>query len=496
MTSTELALALPVVFPAVSALAILGLGWGSWAKWIIIASSLVLAISGVFLGSTLTSNRPDDLFSILRGDALSAIMLTLTGAVALASTSSSLGFLDKELQSGRCTQSQARNYALLLQAFLSSMSLAILAPNLGVIWVAIEATTVSTAFLVGHKKSPAALEASWKYVIICSFGITLAFFGTVVMYFSALHSGARATDALDLAKLSQLAPHMNNGATRLALGLLLIGFGTKAGLVPFHTWLADAHSQAPAPVSALMSGVLLSVAFTTILRIQHIANIAVGPGFFRLGLVIIGLMTLAVATLLLVGQKDYKRLLAYSSMETMGLMAVAGASGSKLAVSGVIVLIIAHGVTKAALFLASGQLQSELQSTKVADVKGLALSSPLLGGAMIVGFAAIVGFPPFGLFPGELAIFFGVSSTHLYWVLAVSLALLAISFASIVRHSFAMLLAEPGVPSLPAYPKVEIGRSTALPIMGALALSLLIGVYSAPLTTLIASATTSLGLSS
>ena len=156
------------------------------------------------------------------------------------------------------------------------MVLAVLANNLGVVWVAIEATTVSTAFLVGHHRTRASLEATWKYVVICSLGITLAFLGVVLLYLASLHAGS-GVHALDFDVLTARAPRLNPGVTRLAAGLLLLGFGTKVGLVPFHSWLADAHSQAPAPVSALMSGVLLSVALSVLLRVKAIIDVALGP---------------------------------------------------------------------------------------------------------------------------------------------------------------------------------------------------------------------------
>ena len=203
------------------------------------------------------------------------------------------------------------------------MALAVLANNIGVMWVAIEATTVATAFLVGHRRTRAALEATWKYVVICSVGIALAFLGTVLLYFASLRAGASSGSALDIDVLLAHAGQLDPAVTHLAAGLLLLGYGAKAGLVPFHTWLADAHSQSPAPVSALMSGVLLSVAFSALLRVKSVVDLALGTGFLRTGLLIVGLLTLVIAASLLVVQTDFKRMLAYSSMENMGLVAIA-----------------------------------------------------------------------------------------------------------------------------------------------------------------------------
>ena len=249
-------------------------------------------------------------------------------------------------------------YGALTAAFLAAMVVAVCANNIGVIWVAIEATTVITAFLVGHRRTRTALEATWKYVVICSVGIAIAFLGTVLLYYAAQHAGAQRPRALNLDVLTAHAHGLDPGTTRLAGGLLLIGYGAKAGLFPFHTWLADAHSQAPAPGSALMSGVLLSVAFSVLIRIKPIIDTATGPAFLRAGLLVIGLATLLIAALMLTVTPDVKRMLAYSSMENMGLIAIAAAAGTTLAIAALLLHVLAHGIGKTVLFLAGGQLQA------------------------------------------------------------------------------------------------------------------------------------------
>src|SRR5262249_18160178 len=205
-------------------------------------------------------------------------------------------------------------------------------------------TTIVTAFLVGHHRDRAALEAAWKYVVICSAAIAIAFLGLVLLYDAARHAGLSSQEALDWATLAGHAHQLDPAVTRIAVGLAVIGFGAKAGLVPLHAWLPDAHSQAPAPVSALMSGVLLPVALYAMLRVKAIADPALGTGYPRTLLLILALATLALAALLLIGQRDYKRMLAYSSMEHMGLIALPAAIGSRLAIAALLLHMAGHGL--------------------------------------------------------------------------------------------------------------------------------------------------------
>ncbi len=224
-------------------------------------------------------------------------------------------------------------------------------------WVAVEATTIVTTFLVGHRNTRASLEASWKYIVICSVGIALAFLGTVLVYLAALHAPGHGSHTLDWT----VARHARRTtSTPASCGSpspsSSWAYGTKVGLAPMHSWLPDAHSQAPAPVSALMSGVLLTVAFYAILRFKVIADAALGPAFPRTLLVIVSLASLAVAASLLLSQRDYKRMLAYHSVEHMGLIALGAAAGSTLAIAAVLLHILGHGIAKGVLFLASGEI--------------------------------------------------------------------------------------------------------------------------------------------
>jgi hydrogenase-4 component F len=355
------------------------------------------------------------------------------------------------------------------------MVLAVTAANLGVTWVGIEATTVITAFLVGHRGTRTALEATWKYVIVCSVGIAMAFLGTVLLYFAARHAGLG--DTLDWTALRTHAAALDPSTTRMAAGLLIVGYGAKAGLVPFHSWLADAHSQAPAPVSALMSGVLLSVAMSIVIRLRGLLDPAAGAGFVRAELLTVGLATVAVAALLMTVTPDLKRLLAYSSMENMGLIAIAAAAGGRIAVGAILLHVLAHGGGKTVLFLGSGQLQTAHRSTALADITGVLRRSRLVGGSFAAGVVVLAGLPPFAVFASEIGIARGLADAHLGWVLAAALAAVVVAFAALVRDTGGMLLGDPG----PHAPRISAPAPIAAALVAGVAASLVLGVTAGPL---------------
>ncbi len=483
MTTTLVTLA-PIAFPLIAAAAALLGGWRRATAIMDVVASVAILASGVGLLGQVGTRPVISAAHLLRVDTLSCVMLIVIGAVATLATWASIDYIDTELAEGTTTSAGARQYATLVPLFLAAMSLAVLADNLGVIWTAIEATTIATAFLVGHRRTRQSLEATWKYVIVCSFGITVAFLGTVIIYLASIHAGASGSSALDLDTLAAHAGRFDPALARLAIGLLFIGFGAKAGLVPFHTWIADAHSQAPAPVSALMSGVLLAVAFSILLRLRVISDLALGDGYSRVMFLVIGFATLVVAVSLLVGQHDFKRLLAYSSLEQMGLLAVASASGDRLATAGVLLLIAAHGMAKAVLFLTAGHLQHAHHSTLIADVTGLLARSRMLGTSLAVGLVALVGLPPFGLFAAELAMARGMASARLAIPLSAAALLLAVGFIAITRHGTGMLLGAPA----PGAPRMLLSRSAAGPLLVGMAALSVLGIVGGPVAHLLTTA--------
>ncbi|MGY4871352.1 proton-conducting transporter transmembrane domain-containing protein [Mycolicibacterium elephantis] len=479
----------PVLVPAAAAVVNLLAGWRRWTAALSLVSAVTVLVCGIVLATRVGAAPHLALGGLLRADALSVTMLIVIGVVATLSTWASIGYIGAELGHGHTDAGGARLYGVLTPAFIASMALAVSANNIGVIWVAVEATTVVTAFLVGHRRTRAALEATWKYVMICSVGIAVALLGTVLMYFAAQHAGAPEAQALNLDVLAAYAAGLDPGVARLAGGLLLIGYGAKAGLFPFHTWLADAHSQAPAPVSALMSGVLLAVAFSVLLRIKPVIDAATEPGFLRTGLIVLGLMTLLISALMLVVTGDVKRMLAYSSMENMGLIAIAAGAGTPLAIAGLLLHVFAHGVGKTVLFLAGGQLQMAHDSTAIRDISGVVRRSRMVGGSFSVGLIVLLGLPPFAMFASELAIARSLADAGLAWALAAAMLLVAVAFTALVRNSGRMLLG-----TAPAgAPAIVVPGSVAAALVVGVAVSIVLGITAGPLTELFADAATLLG---
>ncbi|MET7768807.1 proton-conducting transporter membrane subunit [Nocardia sp. NPDC005366] len=459
-------------------------GWRRATALVTVLAALTVLGCAAALGADLAGAEHLLLGGLLRADALSVTMLTVIGVVGTLATWAGIGYIDAELAHAHTDRHGARIYAGLVPAFLAAMVLAVCANNIGVVWVAVEATTIATAFLVGHRRTTSALEATWKYVVICSVGIVVAFLGTVLLYFAARHAGAPAEHALELDVLLAHAGDLDPAVTRLAGALLLIGYGAKVGLVPFHTWLADAHSQAPAPVSALMSGVLLAVAFSVLLRVKSIVDIAAGPGYLRAGLLIVGLLTLLVAALMLTVTGDVKRMLAYSSMENMGLIALAAAAGTELAIAALLLHVLAHGIGKTVLFLATGPVQAAHESTAIAAITGVAARSRLIGTAFTVGMVGLLGLPPFALFASELALARALTDARLAWALGIALVLIAIAFAALVGNATTILLGSPPA----AAPAITVPATTAAALIVGVVASTVLGVTAGPFTDLFTTA--------
>jgi hydrogenase-4 component F len=497
---TTLFLLAPLGVPVLGALIYAVLGWRPATAWVSAASAALVLASAITVAVAVAGSGPHTAVAgLLRVDAVSAFMLIVIGAVALLATTATPAYLTTEITGGRATTRTARWHSVLVQLFLAAMSLAVLAANLGVVWVAIEATTIVTAFLVGQRRTRAAIEAAWKYVVICSAGIALALLGTIVLNYAATQ--APGAGGLDIATLAANAHHLDPAVTRIAVALLILGFGTKAGLAPLHAWLPDAHSQAPAPVSALMSGVLLSVAFYAILRVKVIADAALGPGFARTVLIVMAIASLLLAATLLVAQQDYKRMLAYSSIEHLGLVALGAAIGSPLALAAVLLHILGHGLAKAVLFLGAGRILQATGTSRIDQVRGLAANHPVLAGSVGLGVLALLGLPPFSLFASELGIARAGFTTGLGWAtttaMVLALVLVLVIAAALVGHTSRMLLGTPPQPIEgpgAAIAPRRLPASTALALGAGLAASAVLGITAGPLTSLLhAAADTLLG---
>ncbi|MCY7288886.1 MAG: hydrogenase [Cryobacterium sp.] len=415
-----------------------------------VASSVAVLVSGLLLVSVVLADLVPTLGGgLLRADALSAYMLTVVGAVGLVSTWGGLG--DATAVPVRF----AGSYDALISVFLAAMSLAVLADNIGLMWAAVEATTIATAFLVGHHRTPRSLEAAWKYVILGSVGVAIALLGIVLIYAASCSTGEATLSWL---VLSQSDLPLDPTLIRAGGALAVLGFATKAGLAPMHSWLPDAHSQAPAPVSGLMSGVLLAVALYAILRIQTITDAVIGPDFLRIMLSVGGLLSLFVAAALLIRQRDFKRMLAYSSIEHMGMMAVGAAIGAA-ALPAVLLYVLGHGLTKATLFVISGRILEVEGTPRIDDVRALLVRRPGLAVPWLIAMAALIGFPPFSIFFSEVGIIVAGYSTGMGVVVGIALVLLLVIFASLTRLTVAMTIGAPAA----AVPAAPIAAGDAVP---------------------------------
>jgi hydrogenase-4 component F len=482
----------PVAVPAGGAAAYWLGGWRPATAWLAPACAVLTLAAAIMLAIAQQKPRTG-LDGLFRADPLSEFMLILIGAVGLLATAATPAWLRGEITEGRASARAAARHSILVQLFLAAMAVAALAASLGVTWVAIEGTTIVTAFLVGQRRTRAAVEAAWKYVVICSAGIALALLGLLLLNAAAAHAGAGA--GLDWARLAAAAPRLDPAVTRISAALLIVGFGTKAGLAPLHAWLPDAHGQAPAPVSALMSGVLLSVAFSAVLRVKAIADLALGTGFTRVLLTVLGLASLLLVASLLIRQRDYKRMLAYSSIEHMGVIALGAAAGGPLALAAVLLHMLGHGLAKGSLFVSAGRMLQVTGTSRIDGVRGLASRIPLLAGCAGAGVLALCGFPPFSIFASEIAIFRAGFSAGLGWVAAIALALMAVITAALLGHTSRMLLGgDAGTVDAPRPPAGTAGPGTGAaaaglaPAVAALAACAVLGLSAGPLATLLHSA--------
>ncbi len=406
-------------------------------------------------------------------DALSAVFVLLIVTVGLLSALYAGGYLFREGESA-ISPLRLRRYACFFHLFLFTMLLTVLSNNLGVMWIAIEGTTLASAFLVNVDDKKSSIEAAWKYLILCSVGIALALFGIILVYYSAI-AQAGVGDShhlLDWTFLLEKAASLDPWIIRLAFIFVLVGYGTKAGLAPFHAWLPDAHSQAPAPVSALLSGVLLSCATFGILRFHILTKAATGGGFSDGLLIFFGILSVAVAVPFILEQKDYKRLLAYSSVEHMGLAALGFGFGGALGTFGALLHIVNHAFAKSLLFFTSGHLYYLFRTKEIDKVRGIYRVSPFVGAVFFLGVLAIAGMPPFSIFVSECLILCAGFTVRQYAVSVLLLILLSLVFIGFLKQANRMTFGEPGVPT--AGPKSPVMDS----VLGVgLTVTLMMGVF-------------------
>jgi hydrogenase-4 component F len=406
---------------------------------------------------------------VLRADALSALLAVCVSVVTALAVWLGPG-LERADEPRR-----TRRYQIFVNLFAFTMLCAVTTNNVGLMWVAIEATTITSAMLIALDISKASVEASWKYVLLGSVGIALAFAGTVLAYFDFVRLGNPQEAVLNWTVLRAAAPSLHPDVMALAFVFILVGYGTKAGLAPMHTWLPDAHAEAPAPLSAMMSGVLLAVALYAIVRWKVVVSAAVGPAFPNRLLVILGLLSLTIAAFSLVMQRNYKRLLAYSSIEHMGLMCV-GLTLGPLGTIAAMLHLLNHTLAKATMFLLAGRVLARYRTADIGRVSGLLRLMPGTGGLFLAGALALVGLPPFGLFVSEFALLRAGFTIGRPWLMGVVLALLTVACIGFIAH--VNRIAYGGLPA--GVPSGEERRWRLVPLVLCMAALVVLGLAVPP----------------
>ncbi|MHB1325855.1 MAG: proton-conducting transporter transmembrane domain-containing protein [Thermoleophilia bacterium] len=409
----------------------------------------------------------------LAAGALETVVLITVALVGLAAAFYSIGYLREEVRKQIIGFSRVRQFFILFHFFLMAMFFAVITVSPIMMWIAIEATTLSTAFLISFYNKASSMEAAWKYLIINSIGLLLGFFGTLL--FLTPGNDAGVDKFVDWRSLVESGGSMNPTLAKVAFIFVLIGYGTKVGLAPMHTWLPDAHSKAPSPISALLSGSLLNVAMLAILKFKIVADAAIPTSFSRNLMIYFGVVTITIPAFIIIVQKNYKRLFAYSSIEHMGIVTL-GIGFGGLGTFAALLHMIYHSLAKSVLFFSAGNMLLKYGSTKILKVRGVLSVMPVTGVLLLIGFLAITGMPPFGIFLTEIYILSAGIADHLPVVIGV-LFLLLLVFAGFLRHIVGMTLSSYTEPDSSPIAAGESNYLTVIPPILLLSLLIVAGFY-------------------
>jgi hydrogenase-4 component F len=438
----------------------------------VIAISLIAVVALVLGATVLADSHVFALGRWLYLDPLAAILAALIGVVGLLTGIYSLGYVRHDLASGAIGPAKLCCYYGFFDLFLFTMLWTVTANNIIMMWVGIEATTLGSAFLVGFYGQRASLEAAWKYVIICTVGVAFGLYGTVLVYAEASAVLPNPAEASLWTVLIDHAAALDPGVMRLAFVFVLVGFGTKAGIFPMHAWLPDAHSEAPSPVSALLSGVLVNCALFVLMRYTAITTAATGPGLPHMLFLVLGTLSVAVGSLLIFVQTDLKRLLAYSTIENIGLIVLGLGIGGELGVAAAILQMINHSITKTLLFCGSGNMQMKYGTRDLRSVRGVTAIAPVTGLLLGAGAFALCGVPPFSIFVSEFMLVSAGLRAGYGWLMVICLLLLTITLAALLRFVGGSLLG-----SRPkGVPPGDFGAVNLAPMLALVALIVVFGV--------------------
>ena len=419
-----------------------------WVGWVNACLSLLpLAAALIFAGQAVAGQAtptwsaalgPLALTDVLAVDSLAALVgVCVAGVAALA-----LWLGPGAGGAATYDDAQLRRYQVFVNLFIAMMLLAAVANNVGVMWIAIEATTIFSAFIIPLRLSKASVEASWKYILLSSVGIALAFAGTVLAYFDFVALAGRIENALNWDVLLTMAPVLHREVMQIAFVFLLVGYGAKAGIAPMHTWKPDAYGEAPPPLTALMSSALFAVAMLAIVRWKAVADITLGSGFTDNLLIALGVLSLLIAAFSVVLATNYKRMLAYSSIEHTGLICL-GLGLGPLGAWAALLHLVNHTAAKSLMFLLVDTIEQRFVSPLIANTHGLLKALPWTGALFAAGLLILIGLPPGGIFISEYALIRAGFAQGQPWLMGGVLALLAIIFASFIFHLNRMLYGAP-----------------------------------------------------
>lgn len=405
-------------------------------------------------------------------DGFSLLSILLTAFVVTTTAIFSNEYMWHNLTSGRITPNKLRLYHVMYQTFVFMMLLSFATNNIGILWVAMEGATLATVLLVSLYRTPEAIEAAWKYFILCIVGIALALFGTILIYISTSQTAAFVKDGFFWSVLYQHANIMNASIVKLAFVFLLVGYGTKIGLVPFHNWLPDAHSESPAPMSTLLSGLLLNAALYSLVRFKIITDLALNTHLAGNLMMAFGLLSFLVAAVLLHRQNNIKRMFSYSSIEHMGLMTFGFGLGGHLATFAALFYMLMHSLVKSAIFVTVGNVIQLAGTQNMEKIRGIIRNQPLIGWVLLIATVAISGFPPFGIFTSELMLVIATLKSVPYLALLLVIGLL-IALAGLLRNIQPVVY---GTPNESAYVRPNIISAVLH-----LAIVFVLGVYIPPI---------------
>ena len=449
--------------------------WGhkTWAAELNIAMSIATFGAAAALTANIIAEGPmitaDEQFFV---DSLNVFLVALTAFVSMTTSLFSRPYMRTEHAHGKLSDNRLRLFHSMYQLFVFTMLLVLLTNNLGILWVALEAATLTTVLLVSLYRTPASLEAAWKYFILCGVGIAQALFGTILLYSASEKVLGSGGGALLWTHLERVAGSLEPTVMSLAFVFLLVGYGTKVGLVPLHNWLPDAHAEGPTPVSAVLSGLLLNVALYALLRCKVLVDSALRAPFASHLMMGFGLLSVVVAAFFLSRQKDVKRMFAYSSVEHMGLVTFAFGMGGPVANFAGLLHMTVHSLTKSAIFFAVGHASQKAGTQMMDDIRGLIKVSPTVGWGLMLGSIAILGLPPFGVFASEFLIL--TTAMRLQpWATPFLLIALGVAFAAVFSKVQPMVFGETNAKRLPHPPAL-------VPVFVHLAIVLVLGFYVPP----------------